>query len=146
MFAQNFLGIGDAKALSVHLANLRVTTDRMRRWTGFAVALTVTFTVCDAQQIGFSPSGGLVFPTKTLAYLRTVLPEQKAPPTLAPLRLTNESLVSRKQPSGTVPATDVSRCFRYALVSLGQLDPLCPQINSEQNTRGPPRMDPPTLS
>ncbi len=90
--AKIFLGIRHAKGLSVHLANPRVTKERMRRWTGFAVALTVTFAVCDAQQIGLSPSDGSLLSLKTLTSLRMVRPEQKAPPVIAPLRFIQSGL------------------------------------------------------
>jgi hypothetical protein len=137
------LGIGDAKALSVHLANPRVTKERRRRWTGFAVALTVTFTVCDAQQIGLSPSGGFLLPIKKLALLSPVRPEQKTPPILTPLRLCNEAFVSRKQLSGTPSAFDGSRGFRFALIPAESgFKPLCPQPNSGESSRGPPRRAP----
>jgi hypothetical protein len=140
------LGIGDAKALSVHLANPRVTKERRRRWTGFAVALTVTFTVCDAQQMGLSPSGSLLSTTKNLAFMGTVRPEQKTPPALTPLRLVNEAFVSRKQVSGTPCSFDGARCFRYALATPDSwFKPLCPQPNSGESTRGPPRGGPSLL-
>jgi hypothetical protein len=143
-FAQKPLGIRRAKALSVHLANLRVTTERRRRWTGLAVALTVTFTACDAQQIGLSPSDGFLSPNKNLASLRMMRPEQKAPPVLAPLRVFNQAFASRKQVSGTPRSFDESKCFRYALLSPAcRLNTLCSQPNSGESTRGPPRMDPP---
>jgi hypothetical protein len=104
------------------------------------VALTVTFAVCDAQQMGLSPSGGLSLPLKTLSFLRTARPEQKTPPTLTPLRISNESFASRKQISGTPLEFDPSKCFRYALTSTdGWFKALCPQSNLGGTTRGPPR-------
>jgi hypothetical protein len=145
-FAQKPLGIRRAKALSVHLANPRVTKDRRRRWTGLAVALTVILAVCDAQQIGLSPSDGFLLPIQNLASLRMMRPEQKAPPILAPLRVSNQAFASRKQASGAPRNFDGSKCFRYALISPGcYLNTLCPQPNSGESTRGPPRMDPPTF-
>jgi hypothetical protein len=127
----------------VHLANLRVTEERRRKWTGFAVALVVTFTVCDAQQIGLSPSGGISLPT-LVATVRTVLPEQKTPPVLVPMRLFNEAFASRKQASTTPRPFDGSRGFRYAWIQPDcWLNAPGSQPNSGQITRGPPRMDPP---
>ena len=108
------------------------------------VALTVTFTVCDAQQIGLSPSDGSSLAIKYLASWRTVRPVQKAPPILAPLRVTSQSFASRKQATGTPRYFDVSKCFRYALVSPAcGLKGLSSQQKSGETTRGPPRMDPP---
>jgi hypothetical protein len=128
----------------VHLANPRVTKERMRRWTGFAVALTVTIAVCDAQQIGLSPSDGSLLSLKTLTSLRMVRPEQKAPPVIAPLRFSNQAFASRKQAAGTFRYFDGSKCFRYALISPGAWsNALCSQVNSDKRTRDPPRMDPP---
>jgi len=109
-----------------------------------AVALTVTFTVCDAQQIGLSPSDGSLLLKPTLALLRTVRPEQKTPPVLAPLRLTYQSFASRKQASNLPRALSRSTGFRYTLILADSwFKPLCPQPNSGETTRGPPRMDPP---
>jgi hypothetical protein len=121
-----------------------VTKERRRRWTGFAVALTVTFTVCDAQQIGLSPSGSLLLPIKNPASMRMMIPEQKAPPVLAPWSISNQAFVSRKQSAGAPRYFDGSKCFRYALISPRcWLHTLCSQPNSSENTRGPPRRGPP---
>ena len=146
-FAQKSLGIGHAKALSVHLANPRVTKECWRRWTGFAVALTVTFTACDARQIGLSPSDpSFLPPIKSVAFFQIVRPEQKAPPVLAPMRISDQVLVSRKQASGAPRSFDGLKYFRYVLISPSYwLNVLCPQPNSGESTRGPPRMDPPTF-
>ena len=111
---------------------------------GFAVSLTVTFTVCDAQQIALSPSGAPLSPTENLATLRTVRPEQKTPPVLAPLRVSDQSLASRKQIVGTPRYFDSSKCYRYSLIPARcWLKSLSSQLNSGQTTRGPPLMDPP---
>jgi hypothetical protein len=118
--------------------------DRKRRWTGFAVALTVTFTVCDAQQIGLSPSDSSFSSGKRTVAIRTVRPEQKAPPVLAPLRLVNTAFSSRKQASGNPRAFDGYPDFRYAWITpFQQLDALISQPKTGEITRGPPRMDPP---
>ena len=124
----------------MHLANPRVTKERGRRWTGLAVALTVTFTVCDAQQIGLSPSVAFLPPDKNPALLRMMRPEQKAPLLLVPLRVSDQALVNRKQPTGTLRHDDDSHGFRYALILPGSLlTTLCSQLNSGERTRGPPR-------
>ncbi len=108
------------------------------------MALTVTFTVCDAQQIGLSPSDGCLLSGTSVASMPMMRPEQKAPPILASLRISNQAFASRKQTSGTPRSFDGSRCFRYALISPEcWLQTLCPQPNSGESTRGPPRMDPP---
>jgi len=126
------------------LANPTVTKERKRRWTGFAVALTVTFTVCDAQQTGLSPSSGLFFPINNIASLQTMRPEQKAPPILAPLRISNQALVSRKQVIGTPRYFDGFNGSRYSLVPPGcGLNTLCSQSHSGESNRGPPLRGPP---
>jgi len=108
------------------------------------VALTVTLTVCDARQIGLSPSDGSSLPNKNLASLQMVRPEQKTPPVLAPMRVSNQVFASRRQAPGVPRSFDDSKCFRYALIAPGCcLNTLCPQPNSGESTRGPPRMDPP---
>jgi len=85
-------------------------------------------------------------PINTLAFLRPVLPEQKTPPVLAPVRLLNEAFVCRKQVSGTPRYSDNSNCYRYSLISpYAWFKALCPQPNSGESTRGPPLMDPPIL-
>jgi hypothetical protein len=126
------------------MATPRVTKDRRRTWTGLAVALTVTFTVCDAQQIHLSPSEGFLLPIKNLVSLQMMRTEQKAPPILAPFRISNQIFASRKPAPGTPRHFDDSKCFRYALILPDcWLNPLCSQPNSGESTRGPPRMDPP---
>ena len=130
----------------MHLAQPKITKERRRRWTGFAVALTVTLTVCDAQQIALSPSGGLSSPLGNLAVMHSARPEQKTPPALTPLRVCNEAFVIRKQVAGTPRTYDRSNGFRFAFISSDSwLKPLRPQPNSGETNRGPPRMDPPTL-
>jgi hypothetical protein len=127
----------------VHWANLRVTKECRRKWTGLAVALTVTFTVCDARQIGLSPSGGIPLPIQNGASLQMMRPEQKAPPLFAPLRVSNQAFASRKQASGTLRHFDGAKCFQYGLISPAcRLNTLCPQPNSGESTRGPPRRGP----
>ena len=138
-----FLGIGDAKALSVHLANPRVTKERRRRWTGLAVALIVACTVCDAQQIGLSSSDGLLLRTQNLVSGRVTPTEQKAPPVLAPSRVSDQALAARLLFSGASRPFASQLCFRYALRSVScALNTLSPQPNSGESTRGPPRETP----
>lgn len=128
----------------MHLANLKLTPERRRRWTGFAVALTVTFTVCDAQQISLSPSAADLLSLASHVSVRTILPEQKAPPVLSPLRITLQTNASRKQGSVPVRAFDGSKCFRYSLVAPPSwLNNLSSQAYSGKRTRDPPLMDPP---
>jgi hypothetical protein len=108
-----------------------------------AVALTVTFTACDARQIDLSPSDGFLLPINNLACLRMMRPEQKAPPALAPMRISNQAFASRKQAPGPFRYFDDPKCFGDALISPGcWLNTLCPQPNSGESTRGPPRRDP----
>ena len=126
----------------VHLATLSATKDRRRRWTGLAVALTVTFTVCDAQQIGLSSSEGFLLSKTNLELSRTVRPEQKTPPVIA--AFTNPTLVSRKQVLESTSGFDALTSFRYGPMTLPRrLAPLCLHPNSRESTRGPPLMDPP---
>ena len=73
-----------------------------------------------------------------------MLPEQKAPPILSPLRLSDQAYTSRKQASANPRFFDGSKQFRYALhLPACWLVALCPQPKSGETTRGPPRMDPP---
>jgi hypothetical protein len=75
-----------------------------------------------------------------------VRPEQKAPPMLSPLRLSDQTYGSRKQAPGTPRSYDGSKYFRYALsLPFVSMVALCPQPKSGETTRGPPRMDPPLL-
>ena len=107
------------------------------------MALTVTFTVCDAQQTALSPSDGFSSPINNPASWRMARPEQKTPPVLAPMRISNQAFASRKQKPGTPRSFDGPKCFRYALIATGcRLNTLCPQPNSGESTRGPPRMAP----
>jgi hypothetical protein len=107
------------------------------------VALTVTFTVCDAQQIGLSPSAGVLWGDPGVALARSVRPEQKATPTLAPFRAPIEVFASRKQPSENGRSFGQGG-FRYVLKARSDgLRSLCFLSRLGQTTRGPPLMDPP---
>ena len=127
----------------MHLANPRATEDRRRRWTGLAVALTATFTVCGAQQIGLSPSDGNLLASQNAVFSRTVRPEQKTTLTLAPFRATGESVASRKPSTETARPFD-ARAPQYGLALPSRaLELLSSQSKAGETTRGPPLMDPP---
>ena len=105
------------------------------------MALTVTCTVVGAQQTGFSASATSLTDGWHAVVAGTVRPEQKATPVLAPFRA-NELLVSRKQP------VDAPRTFGRSgefgrLLPLSEKHLLSCQSIAGENTRGPPRMDPP---
>lgn len=71
-------------------------------------------------------------------------PAQKATPVISQLRVTTVGYTSRKQPLGTPVAFNGTRNFRYVLsLPTPWTIHLCPQPNSAETTRGPPRMDPP---
>ena len=107
------------------------------------MALTVTFTVCDAQQIGSSSSHFLSWAKVNFAAARTMLPEQKAPTLLAPLAISQQTFATRRAQESTTGEHSPSDCFGYALVAPTSLACLSSQSNSYETTRGPPRMDPP---
>jgi hypothetical protein len=105
--------------------------------------LTVTFTVCDAQQIGLSPAVGILLGGQQVSVSRTVRSEQKATPVLAPFRAANEVFVSRKQ------SMEAARSFTSGVseislaVPAGAFALLSCQSPAGETTRGPPPMDPP---
>jgi len=107
------------------------------------VALTVTCTVCAAQQTGLSASPTSLADGWHTAITGSVRPEQKTTPVLAPFR-SSDLLVSRKQP------VDASRNLLGGN-EFGSILPACPmpllscQSTAGENTRGPPLMDPPRL-
>ncbi len=139
------LGIIDAEGLIVYLANLRVSRNRRRRWTRIVMALTVTFTVCDAQQIGLSSSYGYLSLKNVIAF-QTKRPEQKAPLALNPLRLGNEALALKLPLSASTRLSDDLKAFQYALpLADGCAADFCLRLNSCESPRAPPLMDPPTL-
>jgi hypothetical protein len=109
------------------------------------LALTVTFTVCDARQIGASLSGGAWFNMQDQASLRMVRPEQKSTPALGPLPAPRQIFAGRDQVLKT-PSCLAAPRFEYGFVlPLFVLGALCSQTNSRERTRGPPLMDPPTF-
>jgi hypothetical protein len=109
------------------------------------VALTVTFTVCDAQQIGLSPSETAFFNGPSPVLARSVRPEQKATPVLAAFRPLNDAAASRR------PPVESTRAFPPGLSEIGPTDlahffaSLSCQLTAGETTRGPPRMDPPSF-
>lgn len=110
------------------------------------VALTVTFTVSDAQQIGLSSSYDALLSNPTLAAFQMKRPEQKAPPAFSPWQATMEPQYNRKQLSGTPRSIHDSNYFQYALVlPTHWQSTLCVRLNSCESPRAPPPMDPPTF-
>ena len=137
------LGIGHAKGLFVHSATLRPIN--IYRWlgVGFAMALSVTFTPCNARQARSLPSDGYSSRVKNLASVRITRPEQKTPAALSPLRNSDQAFISRKQVPVPPRYFDGPKCFGYAVILPGhRLKPLCPAPNSAESTRGPPRGGP----
>ena len=140
------LGIRHAEGQFVHLANPRVTRSYRRRWTGLVVALSVTLTVCDAQQVGLSPSYRFLLISPDLAAFQNKRPEQKAPQAMGTWRIFNQTLSSRGPASGASRYLDGTKAFQYALAPLTCLSsPFCLRVNSCESPRAPPRMDPPTF-
>jgi len=73
-----------------------------------------------------------------------MLPEQKTPTIILPLRVSDHTFVSRRLANGPFRYFDGSKCFRYALISPADWrNSLCAQADSFKKTRDPPRMDPP---
>ena len=140
------LGIRHAEGLFVHLANPRVTKSCRRRWTGLVVALSVSLTVCDAQQVGLSPSYRFLLITQNLASFQIQRTEQKAPQAMGCWRVFTETLSSRGQNFGLSRDLDGLTAFQYVLAPLVRpRSPFCLRVNSCESPRAPPRMDPPTF-
>jgi hypothetical protein len=60
------------------------------------------------------------------------------------MRISSQFFASRKQISSSPRSFDGSKTFRYALLSPDcRFNALCPQPNSSESTRGPPRRGPP---
>jgi hypothetical protein len=129
----------------VQLAYPRITVEQRRRWIGLAVALTVTFTVCDARQINLSLAGDDLLPLKGPSSTRMTPAEQKAPQELGTMSTSPQIFASREQVFSAPHSFDGSKCFRYSLISVATwLQTLCSERISSESTRGPPLMDPPT--
>jgi len=105
------------------------------------VALTVTCTVCAAQQIGLSPSATSLDDGRHAAITGSVRPEQKTTPVLAPFRA-SDLLVSRKQPVDASRNLGGGNEFGRVL-PVREMHLLSCQSTAGETTRGPPRMDPP---
>lgn len=137
------LGIRRAEGQFVHWDHLKLTgSTHGRRWTGLVVALTVTFTVCDAQQIVLSASRAMPS-LDGLSFFQTKLPEQKAPQALGPIPIFNETMAIRGT-SGSSRHLRNPRDFQYAFAPLAlRSASFCLRLNSFESPRAPPFMDPP---
>ncbi len=141
--AKKSLGIRHAKAVPVHLAHPPATHECRRRWTGLALALTVSFTVCDARQVGASLSHGAWLSVAGQVAFRMVRPEQKATPALDPLPAPRQSFTAR-EPILRAPSLDSAPPpRRTALPLVSGAAFVCSQSILDEWTRGPPLMDPP---
>lgn len=111
------------------------------------MALSVTFTVCDAQQIGFSSSGVFMSTTQRLAFQQFKRPAQKTPSDLGPLRISDQGLAGRSPLFGSSRDLNGTNCFQYNLVlPICWAEPFSLRPNSCESPRAPPLMDPPTFS
>jgi hypothetical protein len=119
----------------------------LRKWTGLFVALTVTFAVCDAQQIGLSPSCGLLSSMKA-GFTRLVFqmerPEQKAPQGVEMVRVSTPTFAARSQMDATPTGFEFTDFPCSPLRPASGLDLHGLRLNSCESTRAPP-MDPPTF-
>ena len=141
-----FLGIRHAQGQFVQLANPRVTKSSRRRWTGLVVALSVTFTVCDAQQVGFSPSYRFLSITQDLAFFQMKRTDQKSPQAMEPWRVINQLSSNRALAVGGSRHFESLKPCRYALlIPTSETTPFCLRLNSCESPRAPPPMDPPTF-
>ena len=114
-----------------------------RRWTGFVLALTVTFTISDAQQFGFSPCGKSHLALNVPSF-QTKRTEQKTPLALNPASIFNETLAMRGPLSGSSRHLETLKNFQYNLVPLlCWSGSLCLPLHSCESPRAPPPMDPP---
>jgi len=131
----------------VHLANHRVTKNCRRRWTGLVVALSVTLTVCNAQQVGLSPSYRFLFMNQDLASFQMKRTEQKAPQAMGPWVAYSETASSRGPATGFSRYLHGNEAFQYALHPLAGCPDsyFCLRLNSCESPRAPPPMDPPTF-
>jgi hypothetical protein len=107
------------------------------------VALSVTFTVCDAQQIGLSPSDGSSSFRANFASYQTKRPEQKAPQViLGPMLVSDESATTRL--AGSPRLGGANNYFQYGLAPANRWPAsFCLRLNSCESPRAPPLMDPP---
>jgi hypothetical protein len=108
------------------------------------VALTVTFTVCDAQQIGLSPASVFSLSYQNLSAFQTKLDEQKATQDLPTLMIPNQLVSAREQGAGTGRENETTLIFSYLLMpGICWTNPFCLRLNSCESPRAPPLMDPP---
>jgi len=110
------------------------------------VALSVTLTVCDAQQVGLSTSYRFLLTTQAVASFQSKRAEQKAPQAMSPWLIFNETQSSRGQASSGSRYLDGTKAFQYVLAPFtSHTSPFCLRLNSCESPRAPPRMDPPTF-
>jgi hypothetical protein len=133
----------------VHGINRKASHGQRRKWTGWAVAFTVSLTVCNAgSALALSPQlyGGL--PAFTfLSSFQIKRPEQKAPHDLNVIRVSSDQRISRSFASGAAQFTERSGGVQYLGVadSLGG-NAFGSSTDSCESPRAPPLMDPPFFS
>jgi hypothetical protein len=140
------LGIPRAQALTVHLANHKLTKSRRGRWIASVAALTVSLTVCDASCPELSNSLATLSPL--LQSFQMKRPEQKAPYDLNILRVCEDSVVRLQMrcPS-TSTFISIPPAFYGSVGPIPRLsDPFPRQPHPAEIPRAPPLMDPPLLS
>jgi hypothetical protein len=105
------------------------------------MALTVTFTVCEAHQL---PSSSSLAPSWTGASLFQIKRgEQKAPRHLS-LFVGLGQNYNNREALGASRFLDGANRFQYVLAILpGWTDPFCQRTNACESPRAPPTMDPP---
>jgi hypothetical protein len=122
----------------VQRGNLRAIKSRRRAWTGFVVALTVSFTVCDGEQISAAPSyASSVF--SYFASFQMERPEQKAPCDLAFWRLAEDSGMNRSLVASGSRVMGDEPGFQYVLSAARPWLKLFGwHINAFESPRAPP--------
>jgi hypothetical protein len=114
------------------------------------VALTVSFTVSDAQAIGLFRSCSLDDALSSLpcfASLQMERSEQKAPYDLAFTRAAVDLRIARALLTGTTSFPDNRSGFSYRRGGdVLNSKAFCCQVNACESPRAPPLMDPPFLS
>jgi hypothetical protein len=110
------------------------------------VALTVSFTVCDAQQISV-PSSDLLSSVTHFTSFQMERDAQKSPYDLNITRLGQDGRLVRALTSSPERFPAAPRALQYVLSSaFPWTHPFCWQVNSCESPRAPPLMDPPQLS
>ena len=121
---------------------LTVATSRRLTSIRLAVALTVSLTLCDADELGASRSC-LSSACAYLSSFQMERPAQKAPRDLSFWRLTEDAGMSRTLASSGSRVVDDELGFRYTLgASRPWLQLLGSQINAFESPRAPPREGP----